>query len=94
MAASVEDVITVTSESPLLDERRISTSTTVSQAELEKIPRSRDPWKVLQQALTQGLVGGVKPLAITIPESGKVLVLTGVLPPAKVGVELEVKAKR
>ncbi|HSS78416.1 MAG TPA: hypothetical protein VLV54_16940, partial [Thermoanaerobaculia bacterium] len=46
------------------------------------------------QGLQQGLVGGVKPLPIAIPESGKVLFLTGVLPPAKVGVELEVKGKR
>jgi len=45
------------------------------------------------QGLQQGLVGGVKPLPISIPESGKVLLLTGVLPPSKVGVELEVKAK-
>jgi hypothetical protein len=45
------------------------------------------------QGLQQGLVGGVKPLPISIPESGKVLLLTGVLPPSKVAVELEVKAK-
>ncbi len=44
----VEDVITVTSESPLLDERRISVATTVSQADLEKIPSARDPWAILQ----------------------------------------------
>ncbi|HEX4965453.1 MAG TPA: marine proteobacterial sortase target protein [Thermoanaerobaculia bacterium] len=46
---AVEDVITVAAESPLLDERRISTgSTIVSQADLEKIPVARDPWKVLE----------------------------------------------
>src|SRR3954469_25884974 len=83
------DVITVTAESPLLDERRISTGATVTTEELAKIPTARDPWKVLAQGLQQGLVGGVKPLPITIPEAGKVLFLTGVLPPAKVGVELE-----
>src|SRR3954468_14868918 len=87
------DVITVTAESPLLDERRISTGATVTAEELAKIPTARDPWKVLAQGLQQGLVGDVKPLPITIPEAGKVLFLTGVLPPAKVGVELEVKAK-
>ncbi len=38
LSAAVEDVITVTAESPLLDERRISTGATVSQTELEKIP--------------------------------------------------------
>ncbi|MFY9825765.1 MAG: hypothetical protein WAM82_30605 [Thermoanaerobaculia bacterium] len=97
-------------ESPLLDERRISTGATVSAEELEKIPTSRDVPKKDEadqeekrkkalfakeaQGLQQGLVGGVKPLSIAIPESGKVLYLTGVLPPAKVGVELEVKGKR
>src|SRR3954449_6137207 len=48
LSAAVEDVITVTAESPLLDERRISTGSTVSQTELEKIPTSRDPWAILQ----------------------------------------------
>src|SRR5215210_5900659 len=48
LASAVEDVITVTAESPLLDERRISTGTTVSQTELEKIPTARDPWAILQ----------------------------------------------
>jgi Ca-activated chloride channel family protein len=47
-AEAVEDVITVTAESPLLDERRITTSATVSQGELEKIPTAREPWAVLQ----------------------------------------------
>ena len=48
LSPAVEDVITVTAESPLLDERRISTGATISQTELEKIPTSRDPWAVLQ----------------------------------------------
>ena len=48
MNAAVEDVITVTAESPLLDERRISTGATVNQTELEKIPTARDPWAILQ----------------------------------------------
>src|SRR5213075_2061727 len=48
LSAAVEDVITVTAESPLLDERRISTGATVSQTELERIPSARDPWAVLQ----------------------------------------------
>jgi hypothetical protein len=90
MSAAAEDVITVTAEAPLLDERRISSGATVSTSEMERIPTDRDPWKGLQQ----GLVGGVKPLPVAIPESGKLLYLTGVLPPVKVGVELEVKGKR
>ncbi|HEV8631968.1 MAG TPA: TonB-dependent receptor [Thermoanaerobaculia bacterium] len=48
LSAAVEDVITVTAESPLLDERRISTGATVASTELEKIPTARDPWAILQ----------------------------------------------
>jgi hypothetical protein len=44
----VDDVITVTAESPLLDARRISTGAAVSQTELDKIPTARNPWDVLQ----------------------------------------------
>jgi hypothetical protein len=47
MTAAVEAVVTVTAESPLLDERRIGTGATVNQTELEKIPTSRDPWAIL-----------------------------------------------
>ncbi len=39
-------------------------------------------------------MGGVKPLPIAIPESGKLLLLTGVLPPPEIGVTLEVRAKK
>jgi hypothetical protein len=46
------------------------------------------------ESLRNGLVGGVKPLPVTIPETGKVLVLAGVLPPAQVIAELEVKARK
>jgi len=49
LTPAVEEVITVTSESPLLDERKISTGTTVTQTELEKIPTARDPWVIIQQ---------------------------------------------
>ncbi len=44
--------------------------------------------------LKQGLVGGVRPVPVTIPESGKSLLLAGALPPASVTVELDVKQKR
>jgi hypothetical protein len=49
MSSAVEETITVTSESPLLDERKIQTGTTISSIELEKIPTSRDPWGVAAQ---------------------------------------------
>ncbi len=54
LAEAIGEVITVTSESPLLDERKISTGTTVTQVELETIPTARDPWSLLNQ--TQGVV--------------------------------------
>jgi hypothetical protein len=95
--AASEDVISVTSESPLLDERRISTGAAVSQVELEQIPSARDPGALFREeveGLQQGLVGGVKPLPVSIPESGKALVFSGVLPPPRVTVELDVKARR
>ena len=47
---ALEETITVTSESPLLDERKIAAGTTVSQIELEKIPTARDPWAILTQS--------------------------------------------
>ncbi|MEE8524376.1 MAG: TonB-dependent receptor, partial [Thermoanaerobaculia bacterium] len=50
LSPAVEDVITVTSESPLLDERRLGPGTTVTSVELERIPTSRDPWSLLNQA--------------------------------------------
>ncbi len=49
LTQAVEEVITVTSESPLLDERKLTQGTTISQIELEKIPTARDPWSVLTQ---------------------------------------------
>lgn len=42
--------------------------------------------------LRQGLVGGVRPLPVAIPQAGKALLLTGVLPPARVTAELEVRS--
>lgn len=46
--STVSESISVTAESPLLDERRIATGATVSQTELEKVPSARDPWAILQ----------------------------------------------
>ncbi len=48
LSAAAEDVITVTAESPVLDERKISTGANLSKIELEKVPSARDPWTVLQ----------------------------------------------
>jgi hypothetical protein len=46
----VEAAVTVTSEAPLLETKRVQTSTVVSQQELKSIPTARDPWIVLQSA--------------------------------------------
>jgi hypothetical protein len=46
----VQEVITVTSESPLLDERKVSRGSILSQLDLEVLPTARDPWAVLNQA--------------------------------------------
>jgi hypothetical protein len=50
LSTAVEDVITVTSESPLLDERQLTAGANISHVELEKIPTGRDPWSVMNQA--------------------------------------------
>jgi len=47
---SVSESIVVTAEAPLLDVRKAGTAISVSKVELEKIPTSRDPWTILQQA--------------------------------------------
>ncbi|HVS16443.1 MAG TPA: TonB-dependent receptor [Thermoanaerobaculia bacterium] len=49
LTPAVTEVLTVTSESPLLDERKLQQGTTISQVELEKIPTARDPWAILNQ---------------------------------------------
>ncbi len=100
LSNTTEEVITVTSEAPLLDERRLSTGATVSTADMRQVPTARAPAAPapaspqLLDELHNGLAGGVRPLPISVPESGKALLLAGVLPPARVTLELEVKADR
>lgn len=48
--AAIEDAITVTADTPLLDERKLSTGTLVSRTDLDKIPTAGDPWALLNQA--------------------------------------------
>ena len=64
-----------------------------NRAKEERKPEA-DLFKEQVQQLKQGLVGGVRPLPVTIPESGKLLLLTGALPPEHIAVELEVKGKK
>src|SRR4029079_8471981 len=50
LTGAVKDVITVTGEAPLLDERRVTQGTNVSTVELDKVPTARDAWSLLSQA--------------------------------------------
>jgi len=46
--ATVEETITVTAETPVIDTKRTGTATVFNQDELAKIPNSRDPWALLR----------------------------------------------
>jgi hypothetical protein len=86
---AVEDTITALSESPLRDEKAIRAGARASGE--TKAYHDFDSFAVLNE-LRQGLVGGVRPLPVVIPQAGKALLLTGVLPPARVTAELEVRS--
>jgi hypothetical protein len=90
LAAAVEDVITVTAETSLMPGAIWTSKDDEKRKEEAAKARYADEIKTLQQ----GLVGGVKPLPIAIPETGKLLLLSGVLPPERIGVELEVKGDK
>jgi hypothetical protein len=46
--AGVTQQVEVTAESPTIDPKKTTTSTSVTNEELQKVPSSRDPWVVLQ----------------------------------------------
>jgi hypothetical protein len=46
--ASVQESVTVTGASPVVDAKQMGTATTFTQAELSRIPTSRDPWALLR----------------------------------------------
>ncbi len=48
LSPAVRETVTVTGETPILDERRISPGTTITNQELEKVPTARDPWALLR----------------------------------------------
>jgi hypothetical protein len=73
MNAAISETITITTESPLLDARKISTGATVTQTELEKIPTARDPWVILQS--TPGVL--VDRVNVGGNESGQQSMYTG-----------------
>lgn len=50
LSGTVEDVITVTGESPIIDERQVNRGANVAAVELDKVPTARDPWSLLSLA--------------------------------------------
>jgi hypothetical protein len=48
--SGVQESVTVTGETPLLDKRSTGSSEVVGKVELESIPTARDPWVILQTA--------------------------------------------
>lgn len=62
--SSMEEEITVTGESPVVDARKTGAASTFTQEQLQAIPSSRDPWVMLEQtpsiALDRANVGGTQ----------------------------------
>ncbi|HEY0512248.1 MAG TPA: hypothetical protein VGH73_10105 [Thermoanaerobaculia bacterium] len=83
------DGVVITDEAPVHDE-----SAARNAPAPKPVAQDFDAFKDEAKSLRQGLVGGIKPLPIAIPETGKLLLLAGVLPPETIGVELEVKGKK
>ncbi len=48
--SSIQDTITVTGETPLIDERQVNRGANVAAVELDKVPTARDPWSLLSLA--------------------------------------------
>ena len=46
--ATVQETVTVTGDSPIIDTKATGTATNFTSAELERIPTSRDPWALLR----------------------------------------------
>ena len=46
--ATVQETVTVTGDSPIVDTKNMGTSTNFSQDELARVPNSRDPWALLR----------------------------------------------
>ncbi len=104
LGLAVEETITVTSEAPLLDERKVQALFEQDAADFRQEayakeanafrPRALQPGGRADQepgALGSGKVAGVRPLPVQIPERGKVVHLVGVLPEGEPSVRLDVK---
>ncbi len=45
---TLEEDVTVTAETPIVDRKKLGTATNVTRDELERVPQARDPWAVLR----------------------------------------------
>lgn len=87
--ASVAEELVVVSRSPTIDSR--------SAEELEREvaeERRRQAAESELNTMARDLGTGVRPLAVSIPETGKLLLLAGALPPERVELELEWRGNR
>jgi hypothetical protein len=89
---TVMETITVTADT-LPSVSQVESGRRGVEREARKAEADREYRDQISQ-LKQGLVGGVKPLPVTIPQTGKVLSLSGSLPPPVVRARLAVKAPK
>jgi hypothetical protein len=85
---SVQEVVTVTGEAPIVDVSSTVRGATIRPDDPE---RSRAAFADEAEELRQGLVGGVRPVDIEVPDEGKALALAGALPGPAVSATLEVR---
>jgi hypothetical protein len=88
--AALEEVVTVVAEAPLVDEMGLAAGVAGGTVGPDE-DAAREQFQEEVEELKQGLVGGVRAVPVEVPEDGKLLVLTGALPPAEVSARLEVK---
>ena len=60
--STLQETVTVTSEAPLVDTRKVGTKTNFTQEQLQNVPSARDPWVMLERtpgiAMDRANVGG------------------------------------
>jgi hypothetical protein len=88
-----EEVVEVVGEAPAIDTMSSSVGGVLENDERAQQDQQVQSYRDNANLLKQGLVGGVKPVPVAIPESGKLLFLAGALPPPHVSVELEVERR-
>jgi len=91
---TVTETVTVSAE-PLngRDYQRLALLADKKEAEAKQQAAEEEQRRQLSE-MQRGLASGVKPVPVTIPEQGKLLVLAGALPPSRVGLTLDVKARK